>query len=736
MRTLMQDLRFAARTLRKSPVFTTVSILSLALGIGANTAIFTLMDQVLLRALPVKNPQEIVMLDAPGANIGAFRNDKAFSYPMYRDFRDHNEVFSGVLARYGLNLSMTHKGQTERVDGELVSGNYFDVLGVQPLLGRTLTPGDDVTPGGHPIAVLTYSYWQRRFGGDPNILNETISLNGHPMTVVGVLPRGFRGVEVGYNAEVMVPIMMKRQMTPTWDDLENRRSMWLHLFARLKPGVASEQAAAGLNVLFKQILQREIAEIAGGSERFRKLFLDKNIRVIPAQTGRSRLRERFTTPLWVLMGMVGLVLLIACANVANLLIARAAGRQKEIAIRLALGAGRRQILRQLLSESLLLALIGGAGGILVAAWTGDFLLAFLPFESAMRSFSMAPDARVLAFNFGLALLAGILFGLAPALQATRPSLATTLKDEAGSVSAGTSAMRFRKTLVVAQIALSLLLLVGAGLFARSLYNLKSLDPGIRTENLISFRIDPSLSGYSQPRIQELFRRVQQNLNTLPGVGSASMATSSLMTDEERNWTTIRVEGYQPKQDETMNPVINQIGPDFFPTVGIPLVAGRDFTERDAMTAPRVAIINETTARYFFGGQSPIGKRLGPAQTKALNIEIVGLVRDDKTVSLRADAPRVVYFPYLQQGDPHADDFLRPHDAGSRSDRSSASASDPTDRFRSARVRVEIDGTPSESVSLHGASDCEPLGLLRPSCDDARRYRTLRSYGLHSGAANA
>ncbi|HUJ23822.1 MAG TPA: ABC transporter permease [Bryobacteraceae bacterium] len=648
MQTLLQDARFALRTLRKSPVFTAIAILSLALGIGANTAIFTLMDQVLLRALPVKHPEQLVLLDQPGPNQGAIRNENAFSYPMYKDFRDHSPVFSGVVARFPISMSVAYHGQTDRAEGELVSGNYFDVLGVRALLGRTLTPDDDLTPGAHPVAFLTYGYWKRRFGGDRSILNQTMLLNGHSMTVVGIGPPGFQGIEVGRASDVMVPVMMKAEMTPTWNDLDNRRSMWLNVIARLKPGVSLKQADAAANVLYHQILAEEIKGINNSSERFHDRFLKKHLDLLPAQTGRSTLREQFSTPLIVLMSMVGLVLLIACANVANLLVARAAARQKEIAIRLAIGAGRRSIIRQLLVESLVLAGFGGAAALLVAAWAGDLLLSFVPSDAAIHSFTTSPDLRVLAFNFATAIVAGLIFGLIPALQTTRPSLATTLKDQAGSVSGATSQVRFRKMLVVAQIALSMLLLVGAGLFAHSLYNLKNLDPGFHAENLMTFSVDPSLNGYSQQRIQQLYERLQGAIAALPGVRAVSMAEVAPLTGDD-SMSTVTVEGYKPKEGEDMNPNENWVGPGYFATMGIPLLAGREFTQKDAMGAPKVGIINEKMAHYYFGAENPIGRHFafGGHEAKP-DIEIVGVVKDTRTDrTLREEAPRFDYIPYMQ-----------------------------------------------------------------------------------------
>ena len=649
MQTLIQEFRLALRTLRKSPVFTGVAILSLALGIGANTAIFTLMDQVLLRYLPVRHPEQLVMLDQPDLTQGSIRTDHSFSYPMYKDFRDQNQVFSGVLARFPLPVSVGYRGQTERAEGEIVSGNYFEVLGVSALIGRTLSPDDDRTPGERPVAFLTYGYWKRRFSGDRSILNQTLLINGHPLTVVGIGPPGFYGVEVGRATDVMVPIMMKAEMTPTWNDLDDRRSWWLNVFARLKPGISAKRAEVSLNVLFHQINAEEFKGIRGWSEKDRVKFLNKHLSVLDGGKGLSSLRESGETPLTLLMAMVGVVLLIACANVANLLIARAAGRQKEIALRLALGAGRLQIVRQLLVESALLALLGGAAGLLVASWAGSFLSGFLPSESTVRSLATAVDLRILSFNFGVAVFAGLLFGLTPALRTSRPNIAGTLKDQADNATGGSSAVVFRKTLVIAQIALSMLLLVGAGLFAHSLYNLKSVDPGFRTENLMTFTVDPSLNGYSQSRTQALYARLQQDIAALPGVRGVSMASLAPLTGDI-DMSTITVEGRHLKEgdDMDMNPWVNHLGPGYFATLGIPLVTGREFTSRDVEGAPLVGMINETAAQYFFPHQNPLGKHFGFGGLRGIaDIEIVGVVKDDKGAGLRREVPRFVYVPYTQ-----------------------------------------------------------------------------------------
>ena len=644
---MLQDLRYGLRTLATAPAFTLVVVLTLALGIGANTAIFSLTDQVLLRLLPVKAPDRLVMLDGPGAFQGRTFNRATFSYPMYRDFRDQNTVFDGVLARFPAPITLMADGQAERVSGELVSGNYFDVLGVRAHIGRTFTPDDDRTPGGHPIVMLSHHYWTRRFGADPRVLNRAVTLNGLPMTIVGVTPPGFYGIVVGENPDVMIPVAMKAQMTPTWDDLQNRKSRWLTIMARLKDGVSREQAEASMNVLYRQINEQEINEIKNPSATFRQRFVTKHLFLNAGAKGQSDLRNDFSTPILVLMGMVGLVLLIACANVANLLLARGAARQKEVAIRLALGASRGAIVRQRLVESLLLSGAGAALGLVFAWWTSSLLLRTLPFDEAARTLSAAPDARVVAFALAASLATAILFGLAPALQSTRPMLTTTLKDESGSVVGGTGHARFRKSLVVAQVCLSVLLLAGAALFARSLYNLKTLNPGFQADQLLSFSINPALNGYPPARSLVVFQRLEEELARLPDVRAATAAVIPLMTNSD--WSsTVKVEGYTPKEGEDMNPNVNGVGPGYFSTMGQPLITGREFTVKDGAGAPPVAIINETMAKYFFGRDNAVGRRIGWGRGKATDMEIVGVVKDSRTSSLRREVPRFVYIPYMQE----------------------------------------------------------------------------------------
>jgi predicted permease len=650
MTNLIEDVRFALRGLRKSPLFTIVALASLAIGIGANTAVFSLMDQALLRSLPVKHPEELVLFKSPGPRSGSinsnYSDEVTFSYPMYREFRDGNTVFSGVIARFPISFSSSWHDQTERVSGDLVSGNFFDVLGVHAAIGRTFTDEDDRKPAAEPVVMLSYGYWKRRFGGDPGVLNQTIVLNAHPMTIVGVVQAGFHSLGVGEAQDVFVPMMMQGVMMPRGNDLENRRSMCLNIFARLKPGVSRQQAEAAMNVFWRPLLALEAKELPNLSQNTRNRFLNRHLSLKEGGQGVSGAPPEFKAAFAVLMSMVGLLLLIACANVANLLMARASARQREVSIRLAMGASRIQLIRQLLTESLVLAIGGGLLGILVADWTGGGLLSFLPDDPGTRGLTSHPDMRIFLFALGLSLVTGLLFGLAPAIQGTRAELAATLKDQASGVVGGFGHLRFRKGLVVMQVALSLVLLIGAGLFARSLYNVKNIDVGIRTDHLIQFSIQPSLNGYSQPRMLALFERLRDDIARLPGVHAVSMAEVTVLSGDVESGG-FKVDGYQAKEDEDMTASENYVGPGYLATMGIPLLAGRDFTKADGPGAPHVAVINEKLAQHIFGKENPLGRVLRFGRKDSEPMEIVGIVKNGKTSDPKEPTRQFVYGSYSQ-----------------------------------------------------------------------------------------
>lgn len=646
---LLHELRFAVRSLLKSPVFTSVAVISLALGIGANTAVFTFLDQALLRLLPVKNPQELVQLKEMGQHYGSNTGMNALSYPIYKDLSEQNQVFSGMLCRSSQPLSVSFGGRSERSMGELVSGTYFPVLGVKPALGRLFNTSEDGKRGGVPLAVLGYNYWQTRFAGDPNVIGKSILVNNHKLTIVGVAQKGFEGVESLFGAQVYVPMAMAEQITKDDKPLDNRRRRWVQIFGRLKPGITLQEAKASLQPIFHRILEMEVQQqaFAHASPYSRQQFLRMSLDVMPGGRGQSVVREVLEAPLWAMMAMVGLVLLIACANVANLIIARATARQREMAVRLALGASRKRITGQLLLESLLLAVAGGTLGLIVSAWTMQLLVGIMPQMEPPIQLETNPDLRVLCFSLVVSLVTAVIFGLLPALQATRPDLAPTLKDQANAIAGGGQTV-WRKLLVSAQVALSLLLLIGAGLFVGTLRNLKSLNPGFEVSNLLSFSLDPTLNGYDAKRANLFYKQAGQNLASLPGVRSAALCVVAPLHFNEWD-SAIAVEGYNSKPGEDMNPWVNYISPDFFTTLKIPRYAGRDFTDKDVIGGPKVAIVNEKFARHFFGDRSAIGRHIGMGidpGTKT-DIEIVGLVADTKYQTMREDAPREVYFPYQQ-----------------------------------------------------------------------------------------
>ena len=658
-----RDFGYALRTLRRSRGFAVVAALTLALGIGANTAIFTLLDQVLLRLLPVKNPQQLVLLTMRGKHYGNNWGGNAISYPMYRDFQDHNEVFSGMFCRFPQPVSMTYGGQAERTQGELVSGTYFSVLGIGTVLGRAIGPEDDRVPDGHPVVMLSYDYWKQRFGGDPQIVGKTLLVNNYQMAVIGVAQPGFDGVELGTSTKIFIPVMMEKEIIiGPMKMLTDRRSRWVNAFGRLKPGVTEEKAKASLQPFMHSMLEQEVKEAAfrNASVYDREEFLKSWIDVLPGSQGRASLRRELRTPLWVLMATTGMVLLIACANIANLLLARATGRQKEIAVRLAMGATRGRIVSQLLIETLSLSAVGGALGLALAFWADKALMAiYLPSDSGNLNISTAPDFRILLFTLAVTVATGLIFGLAPALQSTRPDVGRTLKDQAGGVVSGGHG-RLRNALVVTQVALSLLLLIGAGLFLRSLKNLSNLGPGFSAERLVVFNIDPSLNGYSPERLNGFYRQLTENLNAIPGVKSVAVASMRIMEDDE--WDSgLTAEGYSPtKPDDHPQAYMNQIGPGYFATLGVPITAGRDFRLTDnrmvkrpnpldeSDMVPTTVMINEKFARKFFAGRNPVGMHLGFGTDPGTHteMEIVGVVKDIKYTNLRDEIPIQAYVPYM------------------------------------------------------------------------------------------
>jgi putative ABC transport system permease protein len=625
---LWQDLRYGVRMLLKNPGFTTIAVLTLALGIGANTAIFTLLDKVLIRPLPVDQPQQLVTFveDAGGA-------PGIFSYPLYTELRDRNDVLSGVVAYEQGPFSLSDGNATERVIGQIVSGNYFGALGVRPALGRFFLPEEDRSPGTHPVIVISHGLWRRRFGADPAVLGKTVSVNGYPFTVVGVAPPEFTGTTLGAVNDLYVPIMMQAQTGPGRNGVLNNRNWgWLSLIGRLKPNVSREQAQAALATPVEDANKTFPGNPDKDADRMgdpTKVFL------MDGSRGHTDRVKDLSLPLKLLMGVVGFILLIACANVANLLLARASARRKEIAVRLAVGASRFRILRQLLTESTILAALGGGAGLLVAYWFTGLLLGFQQQSNKVpRSLDGSLDGRALGFTLGLSLLTGIVFGLAPALQASKPDHVAALKEDTPGLNGRARWLSLRNLLVVTQVALSLVVLIGAGLCLKSLRALQAINPGFEPARVVTASFDLGQNRYSEERGRQFISLLSERVVALPGVESVSFARIVAFSDVP--WIgPANIEGAKQQRAN-----LNFISPNYFQTLGIPLVRGREFTSQDAASAPLVFIVNEAAARRYWPGQEAIGKRLNGG-------EVVGVVRNSKERGLTADASPTIYKPLLQ-----------------------------------------------------------------------------------------
>jgi predicted permease len=633
MDTLIQDVRFSFRRLRKSPGFTVVALISLALGIGANASIFSLVNTVLLRPLPAAQPEQ---LTAVYGTLHDGADDTVVSYLNYKDYRDRNNVFAGMLGYRFAPMSLSHNGSNERIWGYLVSGNYFDVLGIRAAQGRTFLPEEDRTPGSHPVAVMSYGCWQRRFNSDPSVVGKTVLLNGHTFTIVGVAPKDFNGTEIAYAPELWVPFMMAPQIEPgnTW--LERRGDDNLFVLGRLKPGVSRAQAEANLQAITLQLANEYPDDNAG-----------RGVKLLPPGLFIPGIRNMVITFVGVLMAVVGLLLLIACVNLANLLLARATERRKEIAIRLALGATRARLMRQLLTESVLLSVAGGVLGLLLAMWITDLVAAIkLPTDIALV-FDVRLDWRVLLFTFLLSLLTGTVFGLLPSLQSSNPNLVSSLKDE--TALGGFRRSRLRNALVVAQVALSLLLLISTGLIVRSLQRAQAMNPGFNPQNAVALSFDVGLQGYEETKGRAFQRQVTERVAELPVVKSVALV-SNLPLSLNFNFTGVYIEGQTFVSESSLPMVIpNAVTPEYFQTMNINL-RGRDFTARDKETESRVAIVNETFARRFFAGEEAIGKRFNFDGPDKPFWEIVGVSADGKYNSLGEKPQPVVYRPLLRNYD--------------------------------------------------------------------------------------
>lgn len=650
----MLNLRLALRTLFKTPFVTTIAALSLALGIGANTAIFSLFNQMLLQPLPVDRPEGLVNLAAPGPKPGsqscnmAGDCDVVFSYAMFRDLEQETDVLSGLAAHRIFGANLASDGQTTNGLGVLVSGSYFPTLGLRPALGRLLTPQDDAVIGEAPVVVLSHLYWTLRFGSDASAVGRTLKVNGVPMTIVGVAPEGFHGTTFGPRPQVYVPITMRGQVEPTFTSFDNRRTYWIYVFGRLAPGVSVDSARTRLNARYNTIIGEVEAPLQQGmSDATMERFRAKPLVVEPGPHGQSDIRADATTPLTMLLAVTGVVLLIACANIANLLLARSASRANEMAVRLSIGASRSALIRQLLLESCILALIGGATGLVVARWTLQAIAWLLPAEAA-ATVALDIDPLVLAFAAGLSIFTGLLFGLFPALHSTRPDLATTLKGTSGQPSGNRGAARFRSGLVVAQMALSMALLTSAGLFLKSLYQVSRVDLGLVTEDVTTFRVSPRLNGYSVERSLALFEEIERALAVEPGVQHVTASMVPLLAGS--NWgTDVRVQGFESGPDIDSNSRLNAVGPGYFATLGIPVLAGREFTDSDRAGTRQVAIVNEAFAEKFgLARESVVGTLMARGGTNGeLDIEIVGLVQNSKYSEVKGAIPPLFFTPYRQ-----------------------------------------------------------------------------------------
>jgi predicted permease len=650
----MSNLRLALRMLLRTPGLSAIAILSLAIGIGANAAIFSLYNQMLLRPLPVQDPYQLVNLGAPGPKPGSQSSNQAgatenvFSYAMFRDLEQARTGFSGIAAHRSFEANIGYQGQTSARQGNLVSGSYFGVLGLAPAAGRLIGPNDDRTPGAHEVVVLSHGFWQTRFAMSPGVIGQTLMVNGVPMTIIGVAPEGFTSTTLGFLPSIYAPLSMRERLSGGWKGFENRRSYWAYLFARLAPGTTIEQATAAVNVPYRAIINDVEAPLQEGmSQATLARFRTKQVTVQPGAQGQSRLMENARSRLYLLLAVTGFVLLIACANIANLLLARGAARAGEMAVRLSIGASRWQVVRQLLVESAVLAALGAALGLLVARVTLTGIIAMVPSEDS-SFLSSRIDLPLLAFSAAVAVATGLLFGLFPALHSTRPDLVTAIKGTAGQPSGARAASRFRTALATTQIALSTMLLILAGLFTRSLMNVTRVDLGIQTERLVTFSLAPARNGYTPERSKALFERVEDELAALPGVSAVGAGLVPLLAGN--NWGSgVMVTGMTHDPDADNGSMYNEVSPGFFGTVGMRLLAGRDFSRGDILGGPKVAIVNEAFARKFKITGKEVGTRMttetGP--NAKLDIEIVGLVKDAKYSEVKREIQPVFFLPYRQ-----------------------------------------------------------------------------------------
>jgi predicted permease len=644
--------RAAVRSVRRTPVLSLAAIASLALGIGANAAIFSAFNQSLLRRLPVPNPRELVTLSAPGEKRGRVSSsnsggpESVFSYPLFRDLEREQRVFTGLAAHWEIPVNVAHRGRTSNDVALLVSGSYFPVLAIRPALGRLLGPPDDQTIGAHRVAVLAHGYWKTRFGEDPSILNETLMINGEPMMVVGVAPQGFTGTTPADSPQLFVPLTMSEALHSGYDGFDSRSDHWLYLFARLKPGVTREVAQSSAQAVFSGIMQNIERAQFKGTDRVRDLYVSRQLILSDGARGEQQYRQDAIPVFMLLFASTGIVILIACANIANLLLARGVLRAGEFAVRLSLGASRGQLIAQLLTESLLLAVLGGVAGLFVAHGLQDIFRGALP--ASGQAPPLTADVPVMLFGFGLSVLTAFIFGVVPALHSTRVRVTTMAKSQSGVTSASHGGT-LRSSLVASQIALALALMVVAGLFARSLLNVSRVDLGMQISNLTTFRVSPVLNGYTPERSLAFFDQLEERVSAIPGVHTVTESLIPLLEGSNSS-ANVSVQGFDAPPDADTDASTSLVGARFFSTLGIPLVAGREFTQSDTSASQNVAIVNEAFARKFNLGREAVGRRmeLGVNSQPKFDIEIVGLVQDAKYSDVKPDIPPQFFLPYRQR----------------------------------------------------------------------------------------
>ena len=658
METIFQDIRYALRMLAKTPAFTSVAVLTLALGIGANTAIFTIVNALLLKMLPIKAPQELVAVGDPtrvnDRSSGTPQID-LFSYPLYKEFRDNNTVFNGLIAggtehRIDVDASAAGGASNEQIVGRLVSGNYFSVLGVDAAVGRLLAETDDIQENANPVVVLSYGYWNRKFALSPAIIGKELRLNGYPFTVIGVTQQDFKGEVIGEDFEVFLPISMQPQIIRGLSLRNNENFSWLSLMGRLKPGVSALQAKANLDVIFQRALHGGYG--AKLSQDDRNALANKKTEVAPGSTGLSEFRSEYSTPLLLLMGIVGLVLVIACVNVANLLLARATARSKEIAVRLAIGANRRRLLQQLLTESILLAFLGGVCGALLSIWGVRLLVKI--FGSDASSLPLSPDIRVLSFTMAMCLLTGILFGFVPAMRTLRVQVSSTLKDAAAAAPESRSRFGWGRGLVAGQVALSLLVLFAATLLVRSLQKLMTQDLGYDGNRIVVARLNPVAVGYKGEKMKQLAQELTTRLTVMPGVHGVSYSQNGLFSGSE-SADAIIVPGFSAGNIRDRVAREDSVGPDYFGVVGIPMLMGRGIGPQDTGSSTRVAVVNEAMVKYFFHDENPVGRQfqIDDPDEKSKPFTVIGVSKDAKDHGsiLREATPPRFYHAFQQDSDP-------------------------------------------------------------------------------------